>query len=74
MNVYVVMESTRSVSKPEQSISLETINSTYATSSVLFIYGLEEDAIKRVAQLEKDRDDELMPNIVGYYYTIKEVL
>jgi len=61
MNVYVVMESTR-------------IDSPFATSSALFIYGLEEDAIKRVAQLEKDRDDELMPSVVGYYYTIKEVL
>ena len=61
MNVYVVMESTR-------------IDTPFATSSAMFIYALHEDAIKRVAQLEKDRDDELMLNIVGYYYTIKEVL
>ena len=50
------------------------IDTPFATSSAMFIYALHEDAIKRVAQLEKDRDDELMPNIVGYYYTIKEVL
>jgi len=64
MNVYVVMESTR----------IDTPFATIYIRSAMFIYALHEDAIKRVAQLEKDRDDELMPNIVGYYYTIKEVL
>ena len=61
MNVYAVMENRR-------------IEFGFGPRSVMFVYVLEEDAIKRVAQLEKDRDDELMPNIVGYYYLTQEVL
>ena len=60
MNVYVVMENRR-------------IEFGFGPRSVMFVYVLEEDAIKQVAQLEKDRDDELMRNIDGYYYEVMEV-
>ena len=61
MNVYAVMER-------------ERFDGPYGTNNMMFLCASEEDAIKQVAQLEKDRDDELMPNIVGYYYLTQEVL
>ena len=60
MNVYAVMENRR-------------IEFGFGPRSVMFVYVLEEDAIKQVAQLEKDRDDELMRHIDGYYYEVMEV-
>lgn len=43
------------------------------TDNMMFLCASEEDAIKQVAQLEKDRDDELMGTIDGYYYEVMEV-
>jgi hypothetical protein len=61
MNVYAVMESRRRFMRLE------------GTDNMMFLCASEEDAIKQVAQLEKDRDDELMRHIDGYYYEVMEV-
>lgn len=37
--------------------------------TIVFACKSKEEANIRVIQLEKDRDDELMPNVKGYYYT-----
>ena len=60
MNVYAVMER-------------ERFDGPYGTNNMMFLCASEEDAIKQVAQLEKDRDDELMRHIDGYYYEVMEV-
>jgi hypothetical protein len=61
MNVYAVMKSRRRFMRLE------------GTDNMMFLCASEEDAIKKVAQLEKDRDDELMRTIDGYYYEVMEV-
>jgi|TARA_B110000971_G_C19986706_1_gene489922 hypothetical protein len=61
MNVYAVMKSRRRFMRLE------------GTDNMMFLCASEEDAIKQVAQLEKDRDDELMRTIDGYYYEVMEV-
>jgi hypothetical protein len=57
MDIYLVME----ITIIEDSVVLE--------DKIVFTCKSEEEANSRVIQLEKDRDDELMPNVKGYYYT-----
>ena len=70
MNVYAVMKNTKiGTPIPTSNFSWEDKD----TVTVMFLCASEEDAIKQVAQLEKDRDDELMRHIDGYYYEVMEV-